>query len=58
MLVYGQEVVVPMEYILSSLRIVVLCEMIDVDSIKQILSQIVQIEEEHFVVGFHQNIEK
>ena len=56
-LVYGQESVVPMEYIVLSLRIVALTEMTDVDVVEGILSQLIQMEEERFVTGFHQNIE-
>ena len=33
-LVYGQEVVMPMEYIVPSLRVTVLTEMIDVDVVE------------------------
>ena len=57
-LVYGQEVVVPMEYIVSSLRIVTLTKMTDVDVVEQRLSQLVQMEEERFVTRFNKNIEK
>ena len=47
-----------MEYIVPSLRIVVITEMIDVDAIEDRLLQLVQLEEECFITGFHQNIEK
>ena len=47
-----------MEYIVLSLIIALLTEMINGDDVEQRLSQLVQMEEEHFVVGFHQNIEK
>ena len=57
-LVYGQEVVMPMDYIVSSLRIATIIEMIDTDTIEEILVQLVQMEEECFIVGFHQNVEK
>ena len=40
-LVYGQEVVVPMEYIVPSLRIAALIEMTDGDVVEQRLSQLV-----------------
>ena len=52
-LVYGQEVIVPMEYIVPILRIVVMTKMTVGDFVKQRLSQLVQMEEEHFIVGFH-----
>ena len=32
--------------------------MTDTDAIKEILVQLIQMEEEHFIVGFHQNMEK
>ena len=57
-LVYGQEVVVPMEYILFSLRIVVLTEMRDVDVVEQMLPQLIYMEEECLITGFHQNTDK
>ena len=40
-LVYGQEVVVPMEYIVPSLRIAALTEMTDGDVIEQRLLQLI-----------------
>ena len=57
-LVYGQEAVVPMEYIVPSLRISTLTEMTDTDAIEEILMQLIQMEEERFIEGFHQNMEK
>ena len=57
-LVYGHEDVILMEYIVLSLRIVVTTEMTDVNAIEEILSQLLQLEEECFVVGFQQNVEK
>ena len=57
-LVYGQEVVMPMEYIVPILRIVVITYMTYIGVVEEILSQLVQLEEDHFVVGDHQNIEK
>ena len=43
-LVYGQEVVMPMEYIVPSLRVVVLIEMTYVDSLEEILLQLINLE--------------
>ena len=57
-LVYGQEVVMPMEYIVLSLRVVVIIETIGVDVVEHRLLQRVQLEKERFVAGFHQNVEK
>ena len=47
-----------MEYIVLSLRIVKLIEMTVVDAFELRLSQLIQMEEERFIAGFHQNIEK
>ena len=57
LLVYGQEVVMPMKYIVPNLRIDTITEMIDVGAIEEILSQLIQLEDERFVAGYHQNIE-
>ena len=57
-LVYGHEDVILMEYIVLILRIVVTTEMTDVNAIKEILSQLMRLEQNHFVAGFHQNVEK
>ena len=43
----------PMEYIVPSLRVVVITEMTDVDNVEDILLQLLQLEEECFVARFH-----
>ena len=57
-MVYGQEVVIPMEYIVPRLRIVLITEMTNFIDVEEILSQLLQLEEECFVAGFHQSVEK
>ena len=57
-LVYGQADVMPMEYIIPSLRVEAITKMTDVDSIEERLLQLIHLEEEHFIAGFHQNVEK
>ena len=47
-----------MEYIVPSLNIVAITEMIDVSAVKEILLQLLQLEEERFAVGYHQNVYK
>ena len=47
-----------MEYIVPSLRIVVVTEMTDIGVVEERLVQLIQMEEEHFIFGFHQNVEK
>ena len=49
---------IPMEYIMPIRRLDVIIEITDVDVVKELLFQIVHVEEERFVVGFHQNVEK
>ena len=58
LLVYGQEAMMLMEYIIQSLRIVSIAIMTYVDVVEEILLQLVQFEENRFVVGYHQNVEK
>ena len=57
-LVCGKEVIMHMEYIVLRLRVVAIIEMADVDDVEDRLLQLVQLEEERFVVGFIQNVEK
>ena len=49
-LVYGQEVVMPMEYILPSLRITHITGMNDVDTVEERLAQLLTLEEDRFIV--------
>ena len=48
----------PMEYIVPNLRIVAITAINNVGVVNKILSQLLQLEEERFVIGYHQNIEK
>ena len=57
-LMYGQEALIPMDYIVRSLRIDVITEMMNVNAVEEILSQLLHLEEERFFTGFHQNVEK
>jgi hypothetical protein len=52
-LVYGLEVVVPMEYLVPSLRIVAFTDMDDTSVVRERFSQLVELEEDRFVAGFH-----
>jgi transposase InsO family protein len=53
-LVYGLEAIVPMEYLVPSLGIVSFTEMDDTGIVQERLAQLVELEEDKFVVGFHQ----
>ena len=57
-LVYGKEAVMPMEYIVPSLRIAVVTCMDDGVMLEECATQLIQLEEDHFIAGFHQRVEK
>jgi hypothetical protein len=57
-LVYGLEVVVPMEYLVPSSRIVAFTGMDDTGPVQERLSQLVELEEDRFIAGFHQQVQK
>lgn len=51
-LVYGKEVIMPMEYIVPSLQIAVITSMADHGALEERLTQLEELEEERFLVGF------
>jgi hypothetical protein len=57
-LVYGLEVVVPMEYLVPSLRITAFTDMDDIGTVQKRLTQLFELEEDKFMVGFHQQVHK
>ena len=57
-LVYGVEVVMLMEYIIPSLHIVAFIRMADHGALEESFAQLEELEEERFLVGFHQQIQK
>lgn len=46
-----------MEYIMLSLRMVVLTSMTDHGALEERLAQLEELEEERFLVGFHQQVQ-
>jgi hypothetical protein len=52
-LVYGIEVVVPMEYFVPNLIIVSFTDMDDTGIVRERLAQLVELEEDRFIAGFH-----
>ena len=48
----------PMEYIMPSLCIVALIGMMDCGALKERLAQLDELEENIFLVGFHQQVQK
>jgi hypothetical protein len=57
-LFYGLEVVVPMEYLVPSLRITTFIDMDDIRNVQDRLAQLVELEEDRFIAGFHQQVQK
>jgi hypothetical protein len=57
-LVYGLEAIVPMEYLVHSLRILAFKDMDDTGTIQERLAQLVKLEEDQFIAGFHQHVKK
>jgi hypothetical protein len=57
-LVYGLDVVVPMEYLVPSLRIATFTDMDDTGVVPKRLAQLVELGEDKFIVGFHQRVQK
>jgi hypothetical protein len=57
-LTYGQEAVMPMEYVVPSLKIIALTEMTDVETVNVRLLHLLGIEEDCFIAGFHQQVQK
>jgi transposase InsO family protein len=55
-LVYGLEVVVPMEYLVPSLIIVSFMDMDDPGTVQERLAHLVELEEDRFVAGFHKQV--
>ena len=47
-----------MEYILPNLRIDQITEMTDTDTVEERLAQLLALEEDKFIVGFHQKVQK
>jgi hypothetical protein len=57
-LVYGLEAIVPMEYLVPSLRIATFTNMDDTGAMQERLAQLVELEEDIFIAGFHQQVQK
>ena len=48
----------PMEYIIPSLRISQITKMADTDTMNERLAQLLALEEDRFIAGFHQKVQK
>jgi hypothetical protein len=57
-LVYGQESIVTLEFPIPSLHVETITNMTERGAIKERLSQLMEMEEEMILVGFHQEVQK
>ena len=57
-LFYGTEAVMPMEYVIPSLRIAALTSMMDREALEERLVQLEELKEERFLARFHQQVQK
>jgi hypothetical protein len=57
-LLYGQEEVVPLDYLIPSLCIATITNMIENGTSQEILAQLMELEEDRIMVGFHQEVQK
>jgi hypothetical protein len=55
-LAYGQEVIMPMEYVVPSLRIEMMTNMAYEETLNEWLMHVVELEEDLFITGFHQQV--
>jgi len=57
-LVYGIEDLMPLEYIVPSLCIVAFTGIMDCRSLEERFAQLTELEEDRFLVAFHQQVQK
>ena len=57
-LAYGQEAIMPMEYIVPNLKIATLTDLADEEIVEERLLHLLDLEEDRFVAGFHQQVQK
>ena len=57
-LVYGQEAVVPLEFLVSSLRVATITNMTEQGVVQERLSQMMRMEEDRILAGSHQEVQK
>jgi hypothetical protein len=55
-LVYGQEAIVPLEFLVPNLRVAAITNMTERVAIQERLSQLMEMEEDRILVGFHQEV--
>lgn len=47
-----------MEFIIPSLSIAIITNLMETNAISKRLEELMELEEDRFIVGFHQNVEK
>jgi hypothetical protein len=57
-LVYSQEAIVPLEFLIPSLRVAAITQMTERDAIQERLHQLLAMEEDRILAGFHQQVQK
>jgi hypothetical protein len=57
-LVYGQEAVVPLEFLVPSMHVVTITNMTKRGAIQERLRQLMELEEVKILAGFHQEVHK
>jgi hypothetical protein len=55
---YGQEVSMPMYFIVPSLHFVAMIDLTDSGIVEEIISHLLVLEEDQFIAGFHQQVQK
>jgi hypothetical protein len=56
--VYGQESVIPLEFSVPSLRVAAITNMTERGAVHERLSQLMEMEEDNIMAGFHQEVHK
>lgn len=56
-LAYGVNIVMPMEYIMPSMRIATPMDMMDHGTLEEGVTQLEELEEERILAGFHQQVQ-
>jgi hypothetical protein len=57
-LVYGKEAVMPLEFVVPSLRIVVTTQMSDDQALQRQLDELLELEEDRLIAGHNQMVKK
>jgi hypothetical protein len=57
-LVYGQEAMVPLEFLVPSLRVAAIIDMTERGVVQERIIQLMNMEEDRILVGFHQEVKK